>query len=235
MGSNVPHKGIIKAGRLSPVVFGNFPVRSAMAGLSGDMVHVRLQDGVDLAESPLETAGALSVSSEDILLTSGSSATNVAALGSALKMDIRGRFALECKLRVDTVDNSVAGTFIGFSSSRTAPIADADAGAAILASSLGVFIDRANGDLLQIAVRNDTDAAVLTSTGKALVINTDYKIGLVGKGDGEVSLFLDDVLLKKVSIAGNIDPAYAVACVVNQSAAVRTLKLGPFFAAGVVD
>lgn len=235
MGSNVPHKGIIKAGRLSPVVFGSFPIKSAMAGLGGDMVHLRLQDGKDITGSSLESAGTASVSSEDILLTSGTSATNVAALASVLKMDIRGRFALECKLRVDSVDNSVAGTFIGFSSSRTAPIADADGVLAILASSLGVFIDRANGDLLQIAVRNDTDVAVLTSTGKALVVDNDYKIGLLGKGDGKVSLFLDDVLLKKVSIAGNIDPAYAVACIVNQSAAARTLKLGPFFAAGVVD
>lgn len=236
MGSNVPHKGIIKAGRLSPVVFGNFPIKSAMAGLGGDMVHLRLQDGKDITGSSLEAAGTASVSGEDILLTSGGGAGDVACLASVLKMDIRGRFALECKLRVDQVADDVSGTFIGFGTARAAPIANlGGALGGILPSSLGVYLDRANGPLLQIAIRNDTDAAVLTSTGTSLVADTDYKIGLVGKGDGKVSLFLNDALLKKVSIVGNIDPVYAVACVRNQTAAARTLKLGPFFAAGVVD
>lgn len=245
MGSNVPHKGIIKAGRLSPVVWGNFPIRSAMAGLNGDGVNLRLNSGLDVAESPLEFSGTASVSSEDILLTTAASGGALASLASVTKMDISGRFAVECSLLPDTVANNHSGIFVGFSSSR-AGIVDSDGIAALPAGCVGAIVCRDKesstsdtlADDIQIGVNKvtggDATTGSLTKSGTLLGAVTAVKVGLIHKGDGYVRLYLDDVFVKKAEIPEMFE-GYAVVSVLAEVSAEKTLKIGSFFAAGVVD
>ena len=250
MGSNVPHKGIVKAGRLSPVIFGNFPVRSAQAGLNGDMLNVRLGNlASDLTSSPLEAThhseAALSVDAdnEQIVLTCGGTAAGRGlALASISKMDPTGRFALQCQLNVSNIADDQKGVLIGFCSARTG-ILDTGGAAAIPVSSLGLFMDRDDGDALKFVARGNVSgtAATITDLSQAVAAGTALEVGLVGKGDGKVRVYVaaaGEKLALKATVSlpeESIDPGYAVASINNGAATAHTLKLGSVFAAGVVD
>ena len=251
MTSSMQHKGVVNAGRLSPVIWGNFPVKNALVGLGGEMFMVDPFNINDISEDDRVGEGTASWDATNfaIDLTAGGSANDAAVLSSRVKLSLSGRFAVEGSINIDTIADGDNAVFVGFSGARDGDfLADgADGAAAISAGTVGVYIDRdAGGDetdsdsvsydagSLLIATRGDSGSARIKDSGSNVAAGTATKIGLVHRGDGIVRLFVNDSEVATDTMP-TIASGYAVIGTKAEGSGAPVLDIGRFFAAGVSD
>ena len=250
MGSNVPHKGSVKAGRLSPVVFGNFPIKSAMARLNGelDILDAR-KDGylldTDLAtNNPLKHADG-SVASGEWKVTTGSGANDLAynvLNPDGVSVDASQRLAMEFSLQYSNGTVNLQTVFAGVIKDDgsggvptfLASFADNDAKLAIKGAGVRLVANEASPKKIQIA-RHDGTSETLVDTGETLAAAAAKKIGLVVAGDGRMKVFVDDKLVKKVPIPGGLDTSSKFVVATKSASSTSNVLFGRLLAGGVAD
>jgi hypothetical protein len=258
----MPHKGLTPvAGRLSPAVWGNFPVKSCLARQGGSFFNYHIDDlGADASRTPAEDLRFVGDASSTLVVTadggmaitaaSGTPAENDGAgIAGLTKIDSSKRFAIEGSLNIDSIADNDNALFLGLVANRTADflIDTQDGAGAIAASSVGAYVQRdKNGDEtdsdggviaaaeILLATRGSSGAARIKKSGNVLVAGTATKIGLLHKGDGLVRLFVNDTLVLKEALPTDTVDGYPMVGVKAQATS-PVLSLGLFFAAGVVD
>ena len=251
------HKGIVKAGRLSPVIFGNFPVKNALARLNGEM---RLLDAVpqgylvdtDIAtNTPLNfTDGTtahlgLTVSGGEWVLTPASGANKEAFVElthAGQTIDATNRFALEATLSFDDTDAKQVIFFGLHAGSPAGALVDYAADPLVLANlqvqGVGILLKAAESadDVKSIFVvkHSGTGDPVIVDTGKTLAATASSRVGLIGDGSGRVQVVVGNSVVKKVSLPGGLSATSKASCILKQQEAdVSPLTLGRLLAVAV--
>jgi len=251
------HKGITPvAGRLSPAVWGNFPVKSCLARQGGAFFNYHIDDfATDAALVPADDnriggEASLAVTVDTgMVLTCGGTANDGAVLAGLTKIDSSKRFAIEGSLNIDSVADSDNALFLGLALNRDGDFLDddEDGDGAIQASTVGAYVQRGKaGDEVDsdggvitaaeilLATRGSSGSARIKKSGQVVAATEATKIGLLHKGDGLIRLFVDDTLVLKEALPAATVDAYPMVGVKAQVVS-PVLSLGLFFAAGVVD
>jgi len=251
----MPHKGISPVtGRLSPAVFGNFPVKSCLAKQGGYGFIFSLDDqhgtGNNLPAENLRVGeGTLTaVVNSGMVLTAGGTAADAATLAGPLKIDTSKRWAIESSFSIDSIDDDDNALFLGLAVARDGDLLLAGDGAAgISFSTIGAYVQQdkvgtevdsdagviAAAEVL-VATRGSSGAARIKKSGTVLVAATAMKVGLHHSGDGKVRLFLNDSLVATEELPITAD-CYPVIGVKAEAAGVPALSIGPFLAFVTVD
>ena len=251
----MPHKGIVKAGRLSPVIFGNFPVKNSLARLGGEMfIRDAALDGwlldAQADDHHLQPdSAAASVTGNEWILTGGGTEDDEAYLSvNPVDLDLSNgeRFAFQASLNFADTDANV-NVFAGIHTGDAADVlGDYDASGPVLIEpavlSVGIFLKAAEDssgvtDSKDVFLaKHDGTTLTLVDTGASLVAGAAKTVGLIGDGSGRVQVVVDKSVVKKVSIPFAL-PSDAVASVIlkNQAADTGTLNLGRMLALAVSD
>tara|TARA_R110000824_G_scaffold225667_1_gene413338 strand:+ start:4992 stop:5747 length:756 start_codon:yes stop_codon:yes gene_type:complete len=249
------HKGIVKAGRLSPVIFGNFPIKNALARLGGEMfIRDAALDGylldaqaADHHDVPAQASA--SVVTNEWVLTGGGTEDDEAYLSvNPVDLDLsKGeRFAFQASLNFADTDANVA-IFAGIhTGGAAAALGNYDSSGPVLivpeVLSVGIFLKAAEDssgvtDSKDVFLaKHDGTTLTLVDTGASLVAGVAKTVGLIGDGSGRVQVVVGNSVVKKVSIPFAL-PSDAVASVIlkNQAADTGTLTLGRLLAVAVSD
>tara|TARA_R110002020_G_scaffold85567_6_gene211113 strand:- start:4057 stop:4821 length:765 start_codon:yes stop_codon:yes gene_type:complete len=252
----MPHKGIAPVlGRLSPAVFGNFPVKSCLAkqGGYGFIFSLDDQHGTENnvpAENLRVGEGTLTaVVNSGMVITAAGSANDAATMAGPLKVDTSKRWAIEGSFNIDTIADNDNALFLGLSVNRDGDfLADGgDGAAAISASTIGAYVQRDKAGTetdsdsgvitaaeVLLATRGSSGSARIKKSGTAVAATAATKVGLHHSGDGKVKLFLNDSLVLKEELPGTAD-CYPVIGVKAEGSGAPALTIGPLFAFVLVD